>query len=83
MPSQSDDRFYHLLVSSAGWLFDFKLFKHGDDIPLVSSTLSYNLTRTTMLCVELALGKYVVYVRLDLQIDKEQVSASPNGAPPM
>lgn len=72
--SQSDNRYFRDLAGASTWSFDFKLFKHGDDEPLASSSFSYSLTRSGSLHIDLEPGEYVVHVRLDRDIDQEKVS---------
>ncbi|KZP04006.1 cysteine proteinase [Athelia psychrophila] len=70
--SQSDTRFYSVVQSAAEWSFDFKLFKKGSDRVLGSSSYSYGRARSVTLNIELQPGDYVVHVRLNRKINKEQ-----------
>ncbi|KAI5120453.1 hypothetical protein M0805_008500 [Coniferiporia weirii] len=72
--SQSDRRFYRAVAGSTDWMFDFKLFKRGEDEPLASSEFSYvtQLNRSIKLRVDLEPGEYVVHVRLDRETNLDK-----------
>lgn len=76
--SQSDDRFYRALASSATWSFDFKLYKKGVEKPIASSEYSYALNRSVRLRVVLQPGDYIVHVRLDRRLDSGKVRYIPH-----
>ena len=56
-------------------MFDFKLFKKGDDEPLGSMSFSHKWQRSGTLRLELEEGEYVVHVRLDRFVDSDKVRA--------
>ncbi|KAH8108535.1 cysteine proteinase [Phellopilus nigrolimitatus] len=76
--SQSDNRFYGSVASSSSWIFDFKLFKRGEDEPLASSEFSFVLVRSRKLQITLDPGDYIVHVRLDRSINSDKKDSFAN-----
>ncbi|KAI5120454.1 hypothetical protein M0805_008501 [Coniferiporia weirii] len=77
--SQSDRRFYQVVSGSTDWMFDFKLFKRGENEPLASSEFSYvtQFNRSVKLRVDLEPGEYIVHVRLDRETNNDKHNEFP------
>ncbi|TDL19165.1 cysteine proteinase [Rickenella mellea] len=60
--SQSDKRYYKTVASSSEWTFDFAIFRAGEDVPLTTSSFSYESERSCSVRTELEAGDYVVHV---------------------
>lgn len=72
--SQLDTRYYRDVAGKATWTMDFTLVKEGEKEPLAESAHSEFFLRSVHLEIELEAGTYVVYVRLDRTLDKNEVS---------
>jgi hypothetical protein len=71
--SQLDSRYYRDVAGRAAWTMDFTLVKEGEKIPLAESAHSEFFLRSVHLEIELEAGDYIVYVRLDRTLDRNEV----------
>ncbi|KAF9480348.1 cysteine proteinase [Pholiota conissans] len=72
--SQLDSRYYRDIAGKASWTMDFTLVKEGEKIPLAESAHSEFYLRSVHLEIELEAGDYIVYVRLDRTLDRNEDS---------
>ncbi|KAF8194986.1 hypothetical protein BJ912DRAFT_847616 [Pholiota molesta] len=70
--SQLDSRYYRDVAGRAAWTMDFTLVKEGEKIPLAESAHSEFFLRSVHLEIELEAGDYIVYVRLDRTLDRNE-----------
>ena len=73
--SQLDQRYYRDISGRATWTIDFTLVKEGEEDPISESGHSDFYQRSVHLEADLDEGDYVVYVRLDRTLDKNEVRA--------
>lgn len=71
--SQLDSRYYRDVAGRASWTMDFTLVKEGEKVPLADSAHSEFYLRSVHLEIELEAGTYIVYVRLDRTLDRNEV----------
>ena len=63
MLSQADSRYWQAVTGSSSWMFDFKVFRKGDDQPLGNMVFSHKWQRSGTLRIPyLEEGEYVVHV---------------------
>jgi len=70
--SQLDSRYYRDVAGRASWTMDFTLVKEGQKEPIADSGHSDFYLRSVHLEVELEAGNYIVYVRLDRTLDRNE-----------
>ncbi|KAF8159960.1 hypothetical protein B0H34DRAFT_424573 [Crassisporium funariophilum] len=68
--SQLDSRYYRDVAGRASWTMDFTLVKEGQKEPIADSAHSDFYLRSVHLEIELEAGTYIVYVRLDRTMDR-------------
>ena len=73
--SQLERRFYRDISGRASWTMDFCLVKEGEEDIIAESSHSDFYQRSVYLEAELDKGDYVVYVRLDRTLDRNEVSS--------
>lgn len=71
--SQLDSRYYRDVAGRASWTMDFTLVKEGEKEPLAESAHSEFYLRNVHLEIDLEAGSYIVYVRLDRTLDRNEV----------
>lgn len=74
--SQLDSRYFRDVAGQASWSLDFTLVKEGEKEPIAESAHSEFYLRSVYLETELEAGNYIVYVRLDRTLDRNEVSLS-------
>ena len=74
--SQLDSRYFRDVAGQASWSLDFTLVKEGEKEPIAESAHSEFYLRSVYLEAELEAGNYIVYVRLDRTLDRNEVSLS-------
>ena len=74
--SQLDQRYYRDISGRANWTMDFTLVKDGEEDPISESGHSDFYQRSVHLEADLDEGDYIVYVRLDRTLDKNEVRAA-------
>ena len=62
------------MAGQASWSLDFTLVKEGEKEPIAESAHSEFYLRSVYLETELEAGNYIVYVRLDRMLDRNEVS---------
>jgi len=72
--SQLDSRYFRDIAGRASWTLDFTLVKEGEKEPIAESAHSEFYLRSVHLEIELEAGNYIVYVRLDRTLDRNEVS---------
>ncbi|KAF8811467.1 cysteine proteinase [Phlegmacium glaucopus] len=70
--SQLDSRYYRDVAGRASWTMDFTLVKEGQKEPIAESGHSDFNLRSVHLEVDLEAGNYIVYVRLDRTLDRNE-----------
>ncbi|KAF9529609.1 hypothetical protein CPB83DRAFT_259893 [Crepidotus variabilis] len=70
--SQLDQRYFRDIAGRASWTMDFSLVKEGDKEPIADSGHSDFFQRSVHLEAELEEGNYIVYVRLDRSLDRNE-----------
>ncbi|KAF8797356.1 cysteine proteinase [Phlegmacium glaucopus] len=70
--SQLDSRYYRDVAGRASWTMDFTLVKEGQKEPIAESGHSDFYLRSVHLEVDLEAGNYIVYVRLDRTMDRNE-----------
>ncbi|KAF9038120.1 hypothetical protein BJ165DRAFT_1353090 [Panaeolus papilionaceus] len=70
--SQIDSRYFRDVSGRANWTMDFVLVKEGEKKPIAASSHSEFYLRSVHLEANLTAGNYIVYVRLDRTLDKNQ-----------
>ncbi|KAH9479886.1 Calpain [Psilocybe cubensis] len=70
--SQLDTRYFRDISGRASWTLDFALVKQGEKEPIAESPHSDFYLRNVHLEIELEAGDYIVYVRLDRSLDKNE-----------
>ncbi|KAK7018174.1 cysteine proteinase [Favolaschia claudopus] len=63
--SQLDSRYFKGISSPFEWMFDFKVFKRGQNLPLGESAQNRYFSRSVNLELVLEEGDYIVHVRFD------------------
>ena len=71
--SQLERRFYRDISGRASWTMDFCLVKEGEEDTIAESAHSDFYQRSVHLEVDLDKGTYIVYVRLDRTLDRNEV----------
>ena len=71
--SQLDSRYFRDVAGQASWSLDFTLVKEGEKEPIAESAHSEFYLRSVYLEAELEAGNYIVYVRLDRTLDRNEV----------
>ncbi|KDR70872.1 hypothetical protein GALMADRAFT_75596 [Galerina marginata CBS 339.88] len=74
--SQLDTRYYRDIAGRATWTMDFALVKEGETEPIAESAHSEFYLRSVHLEAELEAGTYMVYVRLDRTLDRNEDNKS-------
>jgi len=70
--SQLDSRYFRDVAGQASWSLDFTLVKEGEKEPIAESAHSEFYLRSVYLETELEAGNYIVYVRLDRTLDRNE-----------
>jgi hypothetical protein len=69
--SQLDTRYFKEIAGISSWTLEFALVKRGETDPLSEATPTLLYSRSVNLEIDLDVGEYVVYVRLDRTTFKE------------
>ncbi|ESK87854.1 hypothetical protein Moror_15302 [Moniliophthora roreri MCA 2997] len=70
--SQLDNRYFKKISGRCAWRFDFLLYKEGEDEYLAESAHSRFKSRSINLEIDLEAGNYVVHVRLDRLVLRDE-----------
>jgi len=74
--SQIDTRYFRDIAGRASWTMDFTIVKEGEKEPIAESGHSELYLRNVHLEADLDEGSYIVYVRLDRNLDRNEVCTS-------